>query len=76
MKVHCAACGSKHLINANLAIALIEAAQRGEMHTVGVEHVPGKRFTQVYPRCILKMRREIERGSNAGSNVSASTVAR
>ena len=75
MKVHCTACGSNHTINANLAIALIESAQRGEMHTVGIEHVPGKRYTQVYPRCIMKMRHEIERHGNGERNVSPRPVA-
>lgn len=77
MKVHCAACGKSHTINQNLAVALVESAQRGEMHTVGTERNRGRTHTVIYPRCILMMRREIERhGNHAGSDIPTRPLAR
>lgn len=75
MRVHCAGCGNNHNISANLAGALLESAQRGEMHTVGSERYAGHNVTQIHPRCLLKMSQEIQRGNNAGSDLSARTVA-
>lgn len=75
MRVHCAGCGNNHNISAELAGALLEAAQRGEMHTVAMERYAGKNVTQIHPRCMLKMKPEIVRSARAGNNVSPRTVA-
>lgn len=74
MRVHCAGCGNTHNISANLAVALLESAQRGEMHTVGRERQLGQMVTQIYPRCLLKMRHEFERSGGARTDVPASTL--
>lgn len=75
MRVHCAGCGNNHNISANVAGALLESAQRGEMHTVGSEKHHGTNVTQIHPRCLLKMTYEIQRSNRAGNDIPTGPLA-